>query len=50
MEEVIKKINEIFDQFAKEELGNRYSQFAHLALKSLISEEVKKLKITKKDE
>jgi hypothetical protein len=43
MEEVIKKITQILDQFAQEEYGNRLSQFAMLSLKSMILSELKKL-------
>ena len=44
MEEVKKKIEQILDQFAQEEMGNRLSQFAMLSLKSLIKGELDKLK------
>lgn len=36
MDELKNKIEQILDQFAKEELGNRLSQFAMIALKNLI--------------
>ena len=39
------KITQILDQFEKEELGNRLSQFAMLTLKSIIVEELKKLEV-----
>ena len=39
-EELLKKITEIMDQFLKEELGNRLSQFAMIALKEIILNEV----------
>ena len=36
MDELTKKITTILDQFAKEELGNRLSQFSMIALKEMI--------------
>lgn len=39
---MILKITQILDQFAKEELGNRLSQFAMIALKEMILSELKK--------
>jgi hypothetical protein len=42
MEELKKNIEAILDQFAKEELGNRLSQFAMIALKNLVSMEIDK--------
>ena len=41
MEELTKKITTILDQFAKEELGNRLSQFSMIALKEMILNEIK---------
>jgi len=41
MEELTKKITTILDQFAKEELGNRLSQFSMIALKEMILNELK---------
>lgn len=38
-----KKIEQILNQFMQEELGNRLSQFAMLALKQMIMSEVEKL-------
>ena len=38
------KITTILDQFAKEELGNRLSQFSMIALKEMILNEVKNYK------
>jgi len=40
----IEKITQILDQFVKEELGNRLSQFAIIALKELILNEIKEVK------
>ena len=40
-EELLKKITEIMDQFLKEELGNRLSQFAMISLKEMILNEIK---------
>jgi len=34
------KIAQLLDQFAKEELGNRLSQFAMIALKEMILNEI----------
>jgi len=42
-------IEKIFNQFMQEEIGNRLSQFAILALKQMIMIEVEKL-ISKKKE
>lgn len=42
MEEVKKKISDILDRFLQEEVGNRLSQFAMLALKSIILDELNK--------
>ena len=43
-EELLKKITEIMDQFLKEELGNKLSQFAMIALKEIILNEIKSYK------
>jgi len=43
MEETIKKVTQILDQFIQEEIGNRLSQFAFLSLKSMILGEINKL-------
>jgi len=40
MEELVKKIQPIFDQFIREELGNRLSQFAMKALRDAILNEI----------
>jgi hypothetical protein len=45
MEELAKKIEQILNQFATEELGNRLSQFAMLSLKEMILNELKNYKI-----
>ncbi len=50
MEEVTKKIAQILDQFAQEELGNRLSQFAMLSLKSMILSELNKFEKPNKEE
>ena len=42
MDELKKNIESILDQFAKEECGNRLSQFAMIALKNLVLGEVDK--------
>ena len=41
MDELIKKIEQIVNQFATEELGNRLSQFAMISLKEIILNEIK---------
>ena len=43
-EELLKKITEIMDQFLKEELGNKLSQFSMIALKEMILNEIKSYK------
>ena len=43
-EELLKKITAIMDQFLKEELGNRLSQFALISLKEMILNEIKSYK------
>ena len=51
MEENLKeKIEKIFNQFMQEEVGNRLSQFALLALKQVVMVEVEKLLPSKKKE
>lgn len=44
MEGLIKKIEQILNQFAAEEMGNRLSQFAIIALKEMILNEIKNYK------
>ena len=46
--ELSKKVEQILNQFASEELGNRLSQFAMLSLKEMILNEIKAA--NKKDE
>ena len=38
MEQIKQQISNILDQFAREEVGNRLSQFALIALKGMILE------------
>jgi hypothetical protein len=45
LEQVKKNIDNIINQFMKEELGNRLSQFSLISLRSLIMAEIDKLKI-----
>jgi len=45
MNELVTKIEQILNQFVQEELGNRLSQFAMLALKEMILNEVKNYKV-----
>ncbi len=42
MEEIKNNIAKILDQFMAEEIGNRLSQFAMMALKNLIMKELEK--------
>lgn len=44
MDELIKKIGQILNQFTQEELGNRLSQFAMISLKEMILNELKNYK------
>ena len=50
MDELTKKITTILDQFAKEELGNRLSQFSMIALKEMILNEIKNHEIKEEGE
>jgi len=47
MEETIKKVTEILDQYFKEEFGNRLSQFSFVTLRSMIIDELKKVEVKK---
>ena len=49
IEELKRKITIILDQFLHEEMGNRLSQFAILALKSMILDEVNRFGKEKED-
>jgi len=44
MEELAKKVEDILNQFATEELSNRLSQFAMLALKEMLLKEIRNYK------
>jgi len=48
MEELAKKVDQILTQFIQEELGNRLSQFAMLALKEMLLNEIRNYKISEK--
>ena len=48
-EELLKKVTEIMDQFLKEELGNRLSQFSMISLKEMILNEIRQHKIIKSE-
>lgn len=51
MEELAKKIEQILNQFVQEEMGNRLSQFAMIALKEMVLNEIRNYKPgSKKDE
>jgi hypothetical protein len=50
MEELAKKVETILNQFGKEELGNRLSQFSMIALTNMIVNEIKNYQPTSKDE
>ena len=49
MENLAKKIEQILDQFAGEEMGNRLSQFAMLALKEMLLKEIRNYKPIKSE-
>ncbi|GAH41562.1 unnamed protein product [marine sediment metagenome] len=44
MEELAKKIEQILNQFIQEEMGNRLSQFAMIALKEMVINEIRNYK------
>ena len=44
MEELAKKVEQIINQFATEELGNRLSQFSMISFKDMILNEIKSYK------
>ena len=44
MEELVKKVERIINQFATEELGNRLSQFSMISFKDMILNEIKSYK------
>ena len=44
MDELAKKVEQIINQFATEELGNRLSQFSMISLKDMILNEIKSYK------
>ena len=43
MNKLVEKIAQLLDQFTKEELGNRLSQFSMIALKEMILNEIKQV-------
>lgn len=45
MEQLVKKVEQLLDTFAQEELGNRLSQFAMISLKNLVLSEIRKYKV-----
>ena len=47
MEELIKKVEGVLDQFFREEAGNRLSQFGFRTLKEIIISEIANYKINK---
>lgn len=49
MEELIKKVDDIFTTFLREELGNRLSQFAMKALRDTILNEIRNFKTKEKE-
>ena len=49
MEELIKKVTSILDQFFREESGNRLSQFSMLSLKNMILTEIMNYKPAKSE-
>jgi hypothetical protein len=44
MDELVKKVERIINQFATEELGNRLSQFSMISFKDMILNEIKSYK------
>ena len=49
MENLAKKIDEIFNQFIREELGNRLSQFGMKGLRDIVINEIKNYKPVKNE-
>ena len=45
MNKIIEKVTQILDQFMKEELGNRLSQFSMIALKEMVLNEMKQVEV-----
>ena len=45
MNNLIEKVRSILEQFAREEMGNRLSQFALIALKEMVINEIKDYKV-----
>ena len=43
MNKLTEKVSQLLDQFTKEELGNRLSQFSMIALKEMILNEIKQV-------
>ena len=41
MNKLTEKITQLLDQFAREEMGNRLSQFSMIALKEMVLNEIK---------
>ena len=50
MEELDKKVDEIFTQFLREELGNRVSQFSMKGLRDIVITEIQNYKPEEKSE
>lgn len=50
MEELAKRIEQILINFTRQELGNRLSEFAMLALKEIILNEIRAYKVNEKKE
>lgn len=49
MEELAKKVDQIFTQFINEELGNRLSQFGMKGLRDIVITEIKNYKPIKQE-
>ncbi|GAH41604.1 unnamed protein product [marine sediment metagenome] len=49
MEELAKKVDQIFNQFIQEELGNRLSQFGMKGLRDIVITEIKNYKPIKSE-
>lgn len=49
MEGLAKKVEQVLNRFAEQEIGNRLSDFAMLALKQIVLNEVMTHKVVKKE-
>jgi len=49
MDELVKKVDQILNQFIQEEIGNRLSQFAMKSLRDMLLNEIKNYKPIKSE-